>query len=421
MKRLLLVIFLAIIVDFYFFPVSFRFIPFGINSKIIVAAFGIAAFIFKSIRERSVNFHIPVVVAAILAVAFSLWCYFSVTANGTNDMTYVSYWTSFATWMAGAYGVYVITKSIEEKADLAIISKYLLIVCLAQCVIALLIDNIPFVERMVNMIFAQGSDFYKANNRLYGIGCALDPAGVRFAAVLTLSGYQMVHNEEISSNPSVLAKYLTGFIILTVVGSMISRTTTVGAIMAVVYIVFTNASIKRGGNISSQQAWFFGLLIGLVLIFLATGTSLYNSSPAVREYLRFGFEGFFNWAETGEFRTNSTDILMNKMWIWPSDTRGWMIGYGKFSVFSWGTDIGYCNFTLYCGLIGLAIFSSYFIYVNLSLNGKFKDFYLLSLFLITLQALVWAKVTTDIFLIDALLLCFDGDNLERSIPETELE
>ena len=56
MKRLLQVIFLAIIVDFYFFPVSFTFIPSNINSKMMVAAFGLAAFAYKCIREKSVNF-----------------------------------------------------------------------------------------------------------------------------------------------------------------------------------------------------------------------------------------------------------------------------------------------------------------------------------------------------------------------------
>ena len=418
MKRLLLVISLAIIVSFYFFSVSFTFIPRNINTKMMIAAFGLVAFIYKSIQEKSVFFSRRTVVAAILAVAFSLWCLFSTVVNGTNDMTYATYWTSFATWLGGAYGVYVIMKAIEGRADLSMISKYLLIVCVAQCIIALMIDNIPAVERIVDLVFAQGSSFYKANDRLYGIGCALDPAGIRFASVLLLTGFQMVHNKEVSGKVSSLAIYFLGFIILTVVGSMIARTTSVGALMTIAYIVFTNAAVKRGGNISSQQAWFFGLLIALVLSTIAIGASLYNSSQAVREYLRFGFEGFFNLAESGEFRTNSTDIL-ETMWIWPSDPQGWILGYGRYGVWAWGTDIGYCNFTLYCGLIGLAIFSSYFICSFLSLNKKFKHFYLLSMLLIALQAIVWTKVATDIFLVAALLFCVDGDNMEEELPELE--
>ena len=409
MKRLLQVIFLAIIVDFYFFPVSFTFIPTSINSKMLVAAFGFAAFAYKCIREKSVNFSKRTVVAAILALVFSLWCYYSVISNGTYDMTYVTYWTSFATWMGGAYGVYVIMKNIEKKADLSNVTKYLLIVCIAQCIIALLIDNFPAFDRLVAMFFSQATNFYKMNHRLYGIGCALDPAGVRFAAVLILTGYQMVHNDHVTGNVASLAKYLVAFIILTVVGSMIARTTTVGALMAIAYIVFMNAAIKRGGYVNKRQLWFFALLIGLVLISIAVTTSLYNSSPDARKWLRFGFEGFFNWVETGEFSTHSTDILMEVMWVWPDNFHDWMIGTGRYGLFVWNTDIGYCNFTLYCGLIGLALFASFFIYVILSMNSKFKDFYLLSLLLIVLQAIIWTKVSTDIFLVLALLLCVDGD------------
>lgn len=413
MKRLLQVIFLAIIVDFYFFPVKFTFIPSSINSKMLVAAFGLIAFVYKCIREKTIYLSRRTLVAAILAIAFSIWCYFSAIANKTSDMIYVSYWSTFATWMGGAYGVYVIMKFIEEKANLACISKYLLIVCVAQCIIALLIDNIPAFDRLVSMVFAQATDFYKRNDRLYGIGCALDPAGVRFAAVLVLVSYQMVHNVDVTGKVSTLAKYLVGFIILTVVGSMIARTTSVGALMAIVYIIFMNAAIKRGGYINKRQIWFFALFIGLVLGGIALGTSLYNSSPEARKLFRFGFESFFNWVETGEFRSNSTDILMNVMWRWPDNFHDWMIGTGRFGVFEWGTDIGYCNFILYCGLIGFSIFTAYFIFVSLSLNTKFKDFYLLSLLLITLQAVIWAKVTTDIFLLFALLLCVDGDDMTK--------
>ena len=110
---------------------------------------------------------------------------------------------------------------------------------------------------------------------------------------------------------------------------------------------------------------------------------------------------------------------MNVMWRWPDNFHDWMIGTGRFGVFEWGTDIGYCNFILYCGLIGFSIFAAYFIFVSLSLNTKFKDFYLLSLLLITLQAIVWAKVTTDIFLLLALLLCVDSDDMTKDLEKKQ--
>ena len=81
---------------------------------------------------------------------------------------------------------------------------------------------------------------------------------------------------------------------------------------------------------------------------------LYNSSPAFHEDLRFGFEGFFNWIETGSFTTVSTTELQT-MWIWPTTPQGWIIGEGRVGVFETGSDIGYCNYILYCGLISAGL------------------------------------------------------------------
>ena len=97
------------------------------------------------------------------------------------------------------------------------------------------------------------------------------------------------------------------------------------------------------------------------------------------------------------------------MWIWPTTQRGWIIGEGRVGVFETGSDIGYCNYILYCGLIGMAIYSFYYIYNHLSLIGKFKNFTITAFLLVAITFIVWAKVTTDIFLMDALLFCIDGD------------
>jgi hypothetical protein len=92
------------------------------------------------------------------------------------------------------------------------------------------------------------------------------------------------------------------------------------------------------------------------------------------------------------------------MWIWPSDSRTWAIGTGIFGDFAFGTDIGYCRFTLYCGLIGLVLFSIFFIYNGLSVVSYFPDARFLSNLLIALTFIVWLKVATDIFFAYALLI-----------------
>ena len=139
--------------------------------------------------------------------------------------------------------------------------------------------------------------------------------------------------------------------------------------------------------------------------------------------LRFAFEGFFNWTETGEWSTASTDKLNNEMWIWPSDTRTWLIGSGLFESFVYSTDIGYCRFILYCGLLGFSIFSVFFIYNAYAFNRKFEDVSFLAFLLLVLTFVIWIKVATDIFQIYALLFCadmvFDSDSELEDTNESE--
>ena len=52
--------------------------------------------------------------------------------------------------------------------------------------------------------------------------------------------------------------------------------------------------------------------------------SMYNNNPAVREDIRFAFEGFFSLAEKGEWDVSSNDRLMN-MYVFPDNAKTWII------------------------------------------------------------------------------------------------
>lgn len=426
MKKLFRGIFVAIVVDAFIFPVSLNILP-GINTKMMLAALGLAVFLFRSFARHEYALSRRTVISALLAVLFSVWCLFSITENNTDEKVYVTYWSSFLTWLCSAYGVFSLVKACYGKCDLALLTKYLAIVSVSQCAIALMIDNIPAVKSAVQSVFFQGYNFFERVDRLYGIGCALDPAGVRFAAILLLVTHQLVANRDVYESKAGIAWYLTAFILITILGSMIARTTSVGAALALVYLLISYFTIKKGGEIDRRQILMFFILLLLLASTVLVATVLYNSSPEARENLRFAFEGFFNWVETGQFRTTSTDILMNVMWVWPDNFHDWVIGTGTYGVYVWNTDIGYCNFTLYCGLTGLSIFCIFFIYTSLSLNSKFNRFFLLSLLLIVLQGIIWAKVATDIYCVLALLQVIDGnddevdeaDEADEELEETE--
>ncbi len=409
-----------LVMSAFVFPISFTFLPQGVNSKILVGVFGILALVYDSICKRQLAFSEPTLFAGLFAATFSVWCLYSVTASNTYDMIYADYIVSFFTWMISAYGVCAALRIYHDKVDLEIITRYLLLAGVFQCVTAILIDNNASFASFVDRFMDQGQDFYKKAHRLYGIGAALDPAGIRFSVILVMAAHQFSTNSNVRSHSLYQASLLVGFAVITVIGAVISRTTVIGASLSLIYIIIALFRMRRGGFVTTRMIQIFFWFIIVMASIIGAVIYFYRTSETFHEYLRFGFEGFFNWVETGEFTTNSTDVL-ETMWVWPDDLHTWIFGRGTFGVFDNDTDIGYCNFTLYCGLVGMVLFSLFFIYCHLVQRRKYKEFGIISVLLIILTFAIWVKVTTDIFFIDALLFCAVGDKLSETEQDPETE
>lgn len=419
MRKVLIGMVLMLVASFYVFPISFTFLPYAINSKILVGVFGIFMFIFNGIQKRGITFSEPTIIGALLASTFSVWCLFSITNTSNYNTIYADYIVSYATWLAGAYGVYAALGLVYEKVDLEIITRYLALVGVFQCITAVLIDNFGAFQSFVDSWMDLEQDFLHQGNRMYGIGAALDPGGIRFAVILVMIAHQFSTNPNVRANSLYQTTDLVAFAIITIIGSVISRTTTIGAGLGIAYIIIALFRMRKGGFVTIRMVrrffWFIIVMIGIII----AAIYFYRSSETFKEYLRFGFEAFFNWIETGEFRTDSTDVLMERMWIWPQDLHTWIFGQGTFGIYENNTDIGYCNFTLYCGLVGMVIFSIFFLYCHFAMVKKYREFGIVACILSALTFIVWVKVTTDIFFIDALLFCALGDY--ENVPEETID
>ena len=414
-RKLIVGFILTLVVSFYVFPIAFTFLPPSINSKMLVAVFGILAYAFDSIRKGAAEISRSILVASLWAIIFSVWCLFSITASNTPEKTYVTYIVTFLTWITGAYGVYAALRMGYERVDLEIMVRYLALVGVFQCVTAVMIDNYSWFSSFVDRFMYIGQDFFKERQRLYGIGAALDPGGIRFSVIQIMIAHLFSTHPRVRNNRSYQLFLLLSFSVITIIGSVISRTTLVGSAMGLAYIGFSLMKLRQGGFITLRMLQIYVVFLFALAGVLAFSIYFYSASQTFHGYLRFGFESFFNWAETGEFRSGSTDELSN-MWVWPEDSMTWLIGRGTFGVFQNNTDIGYCNFILYCGIIGLLIFSYFFLYCHWVQTRKFQNFHIASLMLTALTFIVWIKVTTDIFFIDALLFCIAGD----ALPEEEM-
>jgi hypothetical protein len=73
-KRAFRDIVLLWVTSFYLFPLIFTFLPESVNSKMIVATFGVAMFFYDCVQKRSFELSRTTIGATLLASVFSVWC-----------------------------------------------------------------------------------------------------------------------------------------------------------------------------------------------------------------------------------------------------------------------------------------------------------------------------------------------------------
>lgn len=402
---------LGISVSFFLFPISFTFLPESLNTKLILAAFGVVAFYIENININNLSLNKGLLLSIFISICFSIICLISADINNSNDYSYATYIVSFFIWIFAAYGVTYLLRLHHGKFGLSILTIYLAGVCVVQCIFALLIDNIPSLDNFINLFVVQGQDFFKKVGRIYGIGAALDPAGVRFAIVLIMISCLICEDNEVRKSKSLLIYLIVSFFVIGVVGNIISRTTVTGLGLGITYFIFFSGLFKI--NLQHDRIRLGIVFFIICGIAVSLSTFFYLNNHAFHENLRFAFEGFFNWLEYGEFRTDSTDKLNNEMWIWPDNLKTWIIGSGRFGAFYYSTDIGYCRFILYCGLVGFICFSFLFIFNIYYFIRKAPNYINMFLLFGVLTFVIWIKVATDIFFIYALF--YNIDFFDKSI------
>lgn len=409
-----------VITSFYLFPFEFSF-AIGYNTKMIMAALGLILFFVQLAEHKISCINHDLYIVIYWAFIVSVCGLISVMYNNTGDYTYSTYIISMLVWLSAANVVVTFLRFIHGYISISLICKYLIIVCFLQCVLAIIIDSYLPLKNLVNSYVANFSSSVSTGNsldsagRLYGIGAALDIAGSRFSVILVIISY-LVINKSKSKIDVVL--YLFYFVFILIVGCSIGRTTMIGAILAILYWIYALNVIEK---VKAKR--FIFILCTLLLIAVPIVVFLYNNDINFHNNIRFGFEGFFNYAETGVWSTSSTDTLKT-MYIFPENIKTWLIGDGYFadpsvydpyytgksySAFYMGVDVGYLRFIYYFGIIGLIAFTIYFIKVCWLCVSRFVNYKMLFFLILSINFIVWFKVATDIFLVFALFLCISKE------------
>jgi len=414
----------TVLLSFYLFPFGLTFLPEAINTKNLLALVGLPLLAYDAIVKRTFLVSRSLLGTIGLAVIFSLVCLLSMDINGTTDSSYATYIISFSVWMFGAYTVVYIMRLIHGQVNFRLLVYYMAAVCVIQCMLALAIDRNIELKRYVDAYIEQGQMFLNEVDRLYGIGASLDNAGVRFAAILIMIAALLVKDEKIRQHTPALLFLVLSFFLITAAGNMISRTTSVGAAIALLYIV-------QGTEVFSlifktKYMKFYAVFIALFGTVVFIATYLYQTDTDFNHQIRFAFEGFFNLVEEGEWRTDSTDKLNRTMWVWPdtNDYKTWIIGTGLFDDWVYGTDIGYCRFILYCGLLGFSVYALFFVYNAVTFAMANPAYTSLFFCLLILSFVIWAKVSTDLFTFYALFYFLDyflESDQEQNTPNSILE
>ncbi len=412
-----------ILTSFYFFPLEFTFLP-GVNTKMAMAGVGLVLLGLQLGKARNQLFNKDMVTISLYALMVSFTSFIAVTLNETRDYTYVSYIISMWVWLSAAFVAVKYMRTVHGYISVELVCNYLIAVCVFQCISALIIDTFPVVKNYALTYIADLGpteiELMKETGRLFGFGAALDPAGSRFAAVLTIIVFMATRLAATNRN-KYLVGYILAFIFIAIVGNMIARTTTVGVIIALAFLLYSIGLHRMVISKSTGRIilWFVGLLVVAVPLLAI----LYHTNEQFHDNIRFAFEGFFSLAEKGRWEVGSNEILKN-MIVFPDNPKTWIVGDGYFfdptgvdpyyTGPDWGgyyqaTDIGYLRFIFYSGLIGLAAMALFIWKAGRISMLKFKDQQMLFWLLLAVNYTVWLKVSTDIFLILALFLVINQE------------
>lgn len=417
----------VILTSLYFFPFTFTFLP-GVNTKMAMAGVGLVLVGIQLGRARNSVFSKDMVTISLYALMVSFTSFIAVTLNETRDYTYVSYIISMWVWLSAAYVAVKYMRTVHGYISVELVCNYLIAVCVFQCISALIIDAFPIVKNFaltyISDLGPTQMELMKEAGRLFGFGAALDPAGSRFAAVLTIIVFMATRLAATNRN-KYLVGYIMAFLFIAIVGNMIARTTTVGVIIALAFLLYSIGLHRMAISKSTGRIilWFVGILVVAVPLL----TILYHTNEQFHDNIRFAFEGFFSLAEKGRWEVNSNEILKN-MIVFPDNLKTWIVGDGYmldptgvdpyYTGPDWGgyyqaTDIGYLRFIFYSGLIGLAAMALFIWKAGRISMLKFKDQQMLFWLLLAVNYAVWFKVSTDIFLALALFLVIDKQENEE--------
>ena len=191
MLKWLAIIVSTVLTSLFIFPVVPAVLPM-LNTKMMLGAIGLVIFIIKHLATRSAKVSMDFAFLSFLALLVSAISYVSMVFNGTKDSTFADYIISVWVWLGGAFFLIWLYGLIHEKVTIKIVGNYMIAVCFFQCILAYMMTVFPALGNAVDSLMAEDAARYMGlvEDRMHGLGVALDPAGLKFSAIIIINAFR---------------------------------------------------------------------------------------------------------------------------------------------------------------------------------------------------------------------------------------
>jgi len=390
-----------VVMFFYIYILSFKFIPIGTR-----AIFGLLGFVWFVAYIYKKNFYIKInsyfLNFLILSLSIGLIAAISNSYSGTMDIEFIRYVASITLVIFSSYFVISVLKAFDYELSFKSISRLIINVVFIQSALALLMFTLPELQDfLINIqrfsdLTEQQVNVYKAY-RVIGFGTMFFDAGIINGYALILIGIK-IRLYKYTLTQLLLISFK--FVLITIVGMAMSRTTLVGVLISLIIILIPR-NLKPTISLLRNSYFLLMCIIFIPIFLIITLLLVYPESAQTFEaVLSFAFEMFINYSDNGSLATDSSDVLKT-LFIWPTDIKTYLIGDGYFSDphgngYYMHTDVGYLRLIYYFGFGGLLIFFTMQYYAITKVFNKIGVNYIFSLFIFIYLLLLNVKGFADI-------------------------
>lgn len=344
-----------ILLNMYIYNISFSFLP--LTCRKILTLFGIFVFILKWQHTQYYK-------QGIKKTSQLLFLFFSLTAfsliagifNGDMDTFFISTIISF---ISNFFAAYFVLYSLHFLYGTPYpTEKFLLLIVLtilSNNLLAFSASLIPAVYNFLSSIQNVNSetldlvtDSSGSLMRLFGLGENTFFNGGAYSCLgLLLSTYLLFQSKQIKSKYI----YLLIFILILVTGTLIARTTLVGFLLSILFIIYLSGKKIR-------------ILFKHILIFLSAIPLLFGAFILFLEYLNpkmleWGLELITNYFAGGTADSASTNEMFDMWRVVPEHISTYIIGDGQFTLpdgsYYMHVDIGVLRILYFIGIPGLIL------------------------------------------------------------------